>query len=125
PGDNALIGDNFLTGVVNGATKTFFILMKVNSMSDVFNPLRIWENKMFTDLHGFFSVDISPETKYLLTKEFTDGIVQNKNARILYDTNNNIVMMYIMADDNSVIITNNENTAREVMLRLASAQIKK
>ncbi|MDO8660182.1 MAG: hypothetical protein Q7K54_06350, partial [Candidatus Parcubacteria bacterium] len=47
PGDNALIGDNFLTGVVNGATKTFFILMKVNSMSDVFNPLRIWENKMF------------------------------------------------------------------------------
>lgn len=123
--DRALLSDNFLTGVVSGETKNFFILMKVNSISDVFVSLREWENKMFTDLHGFFSVDISPETKYLLTKEFEDGIVQNKNARILYGADKQIIMMYIMADDNSVIVTNNENTAREIMLRLASSQIKK
>lgn len=80
---------------------------------------------MFTDLHGFFDIAFSPETKYLLTKEFQDGIIQNKNARILYGNDNKIIMMYILADDNSVIIANKENAVREVILRLASSQIKK
>jgi hypothetical protein len=125
PGDVAFVDDNFLMGVVNGETKDFFILLKVRSMIDVFDPLRAWENKMFSDLHGFFSIAISPETKYLLTASFQDGIIQNKNARILYGTDNKIIMMYILADDNSVIIADNENAAREIMLRLASSQIKK
>ena len=124
PGDRALVSDNFLIGVVNGETKNFFILMKVNSLSDVFDPLRIWENKMFSDLHGFFDIAISPETKYLLTASFEDNIVQNKNARILRDTNGGIIMMYILANDNSVVITNDENTANEVMLRLSSDKVK-
>jgi hypothetical protein len=80
---------------------------------------------MFSDMRGFFGISLSADTKYLLTKNFEDGIVVNKNARILYDKDNNIVMMYIFADDNSVIITNSTNAAREVILRLAASQIKK
>lgn len=124
-GDLVFVGDNFLMGVVNGETKNFFILIKVRSTADVFDAFQAWENKMFSDLQGFFDIAISPETKYLLTKEFQDGIIQNKNARILYDGDNEIVLMYIFADDNSVVVADNENAVREVMLRLASSQIKK
>jgi hypothetical protein len=120
-----LVSDNFLLGVVNGQTKDFFILIKVRSIPDIFDSLRRWENKMFFDLHGFFGIEISPETKYLLTENFKDGIVENKNTRILYDKDNNIVMMYILADDNSVIITNTINAAHEIMLRLASSRVEK
>lgn len=123
--DTLFVNDNFLMGVVNNETKDFFILLKVRSIFDIFNVFHAWEKKMFSDLHGFFGVDISPETKYLLTKDWQDGIIENKNARILYDSNNKIVMMYILADDTSVIITNTENAAQEIMLRLASSQIKK
>lgn len=135
-GNNGFVNDNFLMGVVNNegklapsTGKDFFILLKVRSITDVFNSMRAWENKMFLDLHGFFGIDISPETKHLLTKNFENGIVENKNARILYDkdenTNNKIVMMYIFANDTSVIITNTQNATREIILRLASSQIQK
>ncbi len=126
PSNNALlVSDNFLMGVVNTDTKDFFILLKMNSTADIFDSLRTWENKMFFDLHGFFGIDITSANKYLLNANFSDGIIENKNARILYDSNNNIVMMYIFADDNSVIITDTESAAHEIMLRLAASRIKK
>lgn len=125
PNDNIIfVNDNFLMGVVNNESKDFFILLKVRSATDIFNALRAWEGKTFTDLHGFFGINISVDTSYLLTKDFEDGIVQNKNARILYDKEGKIVMMYVFADDNSIVITNSESSVHEIMLRLASAQKK-
>lgn len=125
PNNTLFVNDNFLMGVVNNETKDFFILLKVRSVDDVFDSLRIWENKMFFDLYGFFGFKVTPETKYLLTANFEDGIVENKNARILYDKDNKIVMMYILADDNSVIITNTKSAGEEVMLRLTTSRVKK
>ena len=112
-------------GVVNVETKDFFILLKTRSLADIFSSLRLWESKMFFDLYGFFGIKITPETKYLFIKEFQDGIIENKNARILYDNENKIVMMYIMADNTSIVVTNTKNSAREIILRLTSSQIKK
>ena len=120
-----LVSDNFLIGVVNTSTKDFFILLKMRSVPDIFDAMRAWERKLFSDLHQFFEFDVTPETKYLLTKEFQNGILENKNSRILYNNNNEIVMIYIFADDNSVIITDTENTAHEIMLRLSSSRVKK
>lgn len=125
PGDNTLlVNDDFLLGVVNNESKYFFILLKVRSTADIFNALRPWERKMFSDLYGFFGLNISADTNYFLTKEFQDGIVDNKNARVLYDKDGNIVLTYIFADDNSIVITNSQNAAHEIMLRLASSQKK-
>lgn len=119
------ISDNFLIGITNTETKDLFILLKVRSFTDAFNVMHPWENKIFNDMHGFFGVDVSPENKYLLTKSFEDGIVQNKNARILKDNDGKIIMMYVFGDENSLIITNNENSAREVLLRISSGLLKK
>jgi hypothetical protein len=123
-GNTNVISDNFLMGTVKNTASDFFLLLKMRTTTDIFDNLRAWESTMFSDLHGFFGIDISADTNYLLTKGFTDGVIDNKNARILYDNNNNIVMMYIFADDNSVIITNSEVAAQQVILRIASSQIK-
>jgi hypothetical protein len=127
------VSDNFLLGVVEGESELapsgqgegFFILLKMRSMADIFEPLRAWEGKMFSDLHGFFGVELSPDTKYLLTKDFEDGIVANKNARVLYGQDGEIVIMYVFADDASIIITKNPESVKEIILRLASSQTKK
>ena len=71
--------------------------------------------------------------EYSTTCEFTtrgecraeDGIVNNKNARILRDKDGKAVLEYVFADETSVIITDKDKTAEEIMLRLASGQIKK
>jgi hypothetical protein len=132
PGDNTLfVNDNFLMGAVqtglkstSGAAGDFFILLKVRSNADIFNSLRLWEPNLLIDLHGFFGINVSSDTNYLFTKSFEDGIVENKNARILYDNNGKIVVMYIFADDNSIIITDSQEAAHEIILRLTSGQTK-
>ncbi len=127
-----LIGDNFLLGdFYSGLKQTsptagdLFMLLKVNSFSSVFPMMQTWENKMLYDLGGFFGVNITPDTNYLFTKSFEDGIVANKNARMLKDNSGNIVLMYVFADDNSIIISNSTNAVNEVILRLNSSKIKK
>lgn len=132
PGEDKLfVSDDFLIGsMLTGLKSTtpsagdFFILLKTRSTADIFGPLRAWEGKMLTDLHKFVGVDLSAETNYLFTKDFEDGIIENKNARILHDKDGGIVLMYIFADDNSVIITNSQPTVHEIILRLASAEKK-
>lgn len=126
PGEAHFVSDNFLLGVVNGGErKNFFILLQARSIADIFDPLRAWENKMLLDLRGFFGLDILPETKYLFIKNFEEDIVENKNARILYDKDRKIMLMYIFADETSVVITDTPNATREIMLRLAGGRIKK
>lgn len=110
---------------VSATSLDFFILLKVKSMALVFPTMVSWESKMFYDLKGFFDINLTPETEYLLTKEWVDDIVVNKNARVLYDDNGKVVLMYVYADDNSVIITNAGNAVREVVLRLNSSKVKK
>ena len=98
------VSDNFLLGVVdNGTGREFFILLKTKSMTDIFASLKTWENKMFSDLYKIFGEDISNNAGYLLTKNFTDGLVGNKNARILYKDNEEIALMYVYVNDNSVV----------------------
>lgn len=129
--DPFFVSDNFMMGVVNvkaGEVRDpgegFFLLLKVRSTADIFDAMRAWEGKMFLDLHGFIGKPLSPETSYLLTKNFEDGIVDNKNARILYDNDNKIVLTYIFADETSVVITNSEEATHEIVLRLAAASKK-
>jgi hypothetical protein len=122
---NSILHNNFLLGVVQGETKDLFFLLKTRSFQDIFESIRSWEGKMFYDLHGFFGVPINAGTNYLLTKDFDDGIVENKNARILYDKEGRVVLMYVFAGDTSIIIANKTEPVREVIFRLSSSQIKK
>ncbi len=130
--DPFFVSDNFLMGVVNvnkndkprTPGEGFFLLLKVRETADIFNDLRNWERKMFLDLHNFIGVSLSADTKYLLTKDFEEGVVDNRSARVLYDNNDNIVLTYVFADENSVVITNSADALHEIVLRLASASQK-
>jgi hypothetical protein len=125
PGDPVFVSDNFLIGITNTGSKEFFLLIKVRSMLDIFEPLRAWEDKMFAELSPLFNIEVNSENNYLLSKAWENGVVENKNARILSDREGNIVMMYVFADDASVVVISGRNGARELMLRLQQSQIKK
>jgi len=119
------IKDNFLLGVVNRDSEDLFILMQTNSFRDAFGTILSWENRIFSDLHGFFGINITPETGYLLTKDFENGVIQNKNAQILYDNDGKIVLAVVYVDDDSILITNTEQVAKEIILRLSSSKVRK
>ena len=119
------LNNNFLIGIANENQNSLFFLLKMRSVGDIFDGMRVWEKKMFYDLHGFFGIQINADNNYLLTKDFEDGIVQNKNARILKDKEGNIVLMYVFVEDTSLVIANSEDVVKEAILRLAGNGIKK
>ncbi len=114
-----LIGDGFMFGVKD---KDLFMLLKARSFQDLFPPMRAWEEGMFSDLHGFFGIKLDSSTNYLLRQKFADTLVGNRNARVLYNREGSIVLMYVFADNNSVVITDSETATEEVILRLNSDQ---
>lgn len=115
--------ENFMIGVYNNNNdKSLFILMKVKSFTDIFPGMKIWENKIWSDLHDLFDMELNADTKYLLTKNFEDSITNNKNSRVLYDIEKNKILEYVFVDETSVIIISNNDAIKEVMDRLYSAQ---
>ena len=130
PGANKLIvSDDFMMGFFKNQAASdtsqnnpngFFLLIKMQSISDIFSLMRAWENNMLSELHGFTGLDLNSSTNYLFTQNFQDGLIQNKNARILYDNKGNIVLMYVYVDDTHVLVTDSEAAADEIIMRLSS-----
>lgn len=102
-----------------------FILLNIPEGKDVFTAMKTWENKMFSDLHDILGIPLSLDTGYLLTKNFEDAIVQNKNSRILRDGSGKIVLMYVYIDNDTLVITNTEEGAKEIIFRVNSSKVKK
>ncbi len=122
-----ILGSKFSLGVTstpkNG--KQIFVLMSSNSFQSIFPLMQAWEGKIFYDLHGLFGINLDPSTSYLLTKDFQNGILQNKNARILYKKDNTIAIAYVYLDERNILITNGEDAVKEIVLRKSSTQIPK
>ncbi len=123
--ESHLVYDKFMMGLINKESKDFFILLKMRSVADIFDAMRAWESKIFFDLHDLFGAPLNSSTSYLLTRNFEDGIVENKNARILQDKEGNTVMMYAFADENSIVIAKTTEAVRELIARLTESKIKK
>lgn len=113
-----------VSSIYKNATNVF-ILLNIKEGKNVFSAMRTWENKMFADLHDIFGIPLSLDTGYLLTKNFEDSIVQNKNARILRDGSGKIVLMYVYIDNKTLVITNTEEGAKEIIFRVNSSKVKK
>lgn len=123
--EDAYVNNNFLMGTMYGEQNDFFVVLEVSAFVDIFDSVRAWEKTMFKDLHGALGIVVNAENNYLLNKPFDDGVLENKNSRILHDNEGNIVLMYIFAKDNYVVITEGEKTAQELISRLSSAKVEK
>ena len=125
----SIFNERFMMGAMSKGSGSnggnFFILLGTRSFDDVFPVMKIWERKMFRDLSLLFGVSLSPETNYLFNKDWEDGVIQNKNARILKDEAGNTVLSYVFITNRNVLITNSEMATKEIMFRLATGQVKK
>lgn len=105
--------------------KDLFMLLSVRSFEDAFPVFKRWEEKLLLDLGGIFTIDVRGSKNYLLTKDWEDGIVQNKNARILRDNAGTPVLFYVFVDNTHVVIAKTEEVVKEIIERLIAAKVKK
>ncbi len=95
-----------------------FMVVQVKDFNQAYAALLEWEKTMLDDLFILFHIDVSGDHSSLFEKPWNDIIINNKDARILYDESGDDVLYYVFADKNNLIIADNQDAIEEITARL-------
>jgi hypothetical protein len=110
-----------------------FLVAKVTFFENAFAGMLEWEATMRNDLAPLFNPEetgpslsrVAPVTTTEVIRRgvFHDQVIQNKDARVFLDQNDNIVLLYSFIDRETLILTTNIETFIEVHGRLTSGRV--
>jgi hypothetical protein len=116
------LGEHFMIGshmpTTANARPHLFLIFGTNDYNTAYAGMLEWEKTMLSDMFVLFKTDISTNRGNLFEKPFKDIILQNKDARILYDITGTDVLYYTFPTKDTFIITDNKETIEEVTTRL-------
>lgn len=122
------LDDSYMVGTYQSkddeATPHLFFLLKTTDYNQSYAGMLAWEKTLLDDFFVIFHIDVSGDRSTLFEKSWKDIIIENKDARILYDTQGNPVLYYLFIDKNTFIITDSQDTIKEVSSRLLAKKIK-
>jgi hypothetical protein len=122
------LADSYMVGTYlpqdSGARSHLFFMFKTKDYNTAYASLLTWENTMLDDVFTMFNINIADENKELLGKPWKDLVINNKDARVLYNTQGNPVLYYLFLNKDYFIITDDTNTIQEVTTRLITKNIK-
>lgn len=109
---------DFMIGVDSNQTGShMFMIIESASFDSLFSGMIAWERTMLRDIYEIYGID-----KFIAERNFetqwVDKIIKNKDTRILYDSENNMILMYGYAENNVVVVTDNQETFDRVLSRL-------
>lgn len=110
-----------------------FILFSVRSYEHAAGGMFDWEKYLLDDIGPLFGVNVrelslqagtSSDAVLAQDLRIKDVILRNKDARALFDTNGNIIFLYIFPDQETLIITTNEDTLRALQGKVEGGKLK-
>ncbi len=101
-----------------------FFLFQTKDYNQSYAGMLNWEKTLFDDFFVLFNIDISGDHNSLFEKQWKDIILNNKDARVLYDIDGKSVLYYMFINKNTFIITDSEDTIKEASLRLLIKDVK-
>lgn len=116
------LSDDFMAGSIALENRgSPFIILKPTSFDYAYSGMLSWERKMVDDFFLLYNIDVSGENAYLLSKPFQDSILKNQDARVLYDSAGQVVMLYLFVNnDDLIIIAKDETAVLEILSRLGN-----
>jgi hypothetical protein len=132
---------DFLLGVHSFAGNQPFLIVKVDSYQQAFSGMLGWEATMPQDLLPLFAytpaahentttttttntpASSTQATTLPIASPFVDKVVENHDARVLYNNTGDIVLLWTFVDQHTLAITTNPATLREIISRLSVAPI--
>ncbi len=111
-------------GVGTGARSHLFLVFQTKDYNQSYAGMLGWERTMFDDLFTLFNIDITENRTDIFETPWKDTLINNKDARVLYDKKGTPLLYYIFFTKDAFIITDDENTIKEVGGRLLTKQIK-
>lgn len=109
--------DMFMVGTYADRENHLFVVLQGSAYDYLFTGMREWENKLLGDFDEFFGINTKGNNTYLLRKSFTSTVVENRDVRAIYDSEENIVLLYTFIDPNTLVITQQPETIIELVRR--------
>src|SRR3989344_845136 len=121
--------DSFMLGRYASNQGGMFLILKPTFYENAFAGMLTWEKDMRDDLSPLFGARNNNQqqngtsTSPLLNSHFTDKVIENKDTRIVVDSQGEIVLLYSFVDRNTLIITSSKEAFLEVFTRLSAKRI--
>lgn len=116
--DKYLLGEyGDTSNPVNNTTATFLVF-ETTDYNQAYASMLDWEKTMLRDLHVLFNISIPEQNSPLYERSWKDIIVNNKDARVLYNDNGEGILYYVFVNKNDFVITDNLVALKEVIARL-------
>ena len=115
----------FMVGMYSFDKNLPFIIFKTFSFDNTYAGMLSWESNLKDDFQTIFRLPgyesgggILNELTPANTPKFEDGVISNKDVRILRDNNKNIILLYGIVDTQTIIITVTDTAFKEIVSRL-------
>lgn len=123
------LGEEYLIGTYNTkddetSTPHLFLIFSIKDYNQTYASMLAWEKTMLRDMSSMFNIDVNEERSELLEKNWADIIINNKDARVLYDNLGKEVLYYIFVNKTNFVITDKEDLLKEAVARIMSKETK-
>ncbi len=101
-----------------------FLIFKIKDYNQAYASMLAWEDLLLNDMFVLFDTDVAGERSVLFDKPWKDIILDNKDARILYDKDGKDILFYIFTSKDTLLITDSKQAIKEVTARLRAKETK-
>ncbi len=119
----------WMAGIYRGtdaSTNTAFIILSTDFFQNAFSGMLKWEPSMVDDIASLIpKAPIDPSSTstpiqsfFSVQGRYEDSIIKSKDVRSFRDNTGNIRLVYSFIDQKTLVITQNEDTLREIMARI-------
>ncbi len=112
--------NNFMLGSYDYDAPNLFIVLSGTAHDYMYTGMLAWEPKLLGDLGPLFAIDTTNAYRSYLDTVFTDGIIENRDVRILYTLDKKPILFYTFLDPNTVVITADPKTLVETIRRFGN-----
>jgi hypothetical protein len=117
--------DTYMVGVYQGVDAPhLFLLFQTKDYNQAYAGMLAWEKTLLDDLFGLFKIDVSGDRSELFEKPWKDIVIENKDARMLYDKDGAEVLYYLFINKNHFLITDNQDAIKEISNRVLAKNIR-
>jgi hypothetical protein len=104
-----------------------FLILKVGSYDTTFGGMLHWETNLWQDFKELFNLQnnnsTSSDSFTIEIKKFQDATFNNKDCRVVKDSDGKIIFLYSLIDDNTIVITTSTDTLKEIINRVSKARV--
>lgn len=118
-------GESFMLGIYQtGGQRNIFLIFSTNDYNSSFAGMLSWEPTILSSVFTLFSVNVSSSLDSVFETPWQDKIILNKDSRVLSLADGTELLSYMFIDKNKLILTDKEDTIKEMIQRLVTQNIK-